>query len=135
MECLRSRRVLLVYDNLESFLEEGEDSGRMRAGYEGFSRVLRRVAETEHRSCLLLTSREKPSDLVPLEGSRAPVRALRLARLDVDACQQLLAEKGVAGSTSEQLRLVEAYAGNPLALKIVAQTIVELFEKIGRAHV
>src|SRR5438105_913745 len=42
LECLRSRHVLLVYDNLESFLEEGEDSGRMRAGYEGFSRVLRR---------------------------------------------------------------------------------------------
>src|SRR5947209_7520983 len=128
LECLRSRRVLLVYDNLESFLEEGEDSGRMRAGYEGFSRVLRRVAETEHQSCLLLTSREKPSDLVPLEGSRAPVRALRLARLDAEACQQLLGEKGVAGSTSEQLRLVEAYAGNPLALKIVARTIVELFD-------
>src|SRR5258706_15789858 len=128
LECLRSRRILLVYDNLESFLEEGEDSGRMRAGYEGFSRVLRRVAETEHQSCLLVTSREKPGDLVPLEGSRAPVRGLRLARLDVDACQQLLAEKGVSGSTSEQLRLVETYAGNPLALKIVARTIVELFD-------
>src|SRR5207244_6087528 len=61
------------------------------------------------------------------EGSRWPVRALRLARLEADACQQLLAEKGVAGSTSEQTRLIEAYAGNPLALKIVAQTIVELF--------
>src|SRR5207247_9191906 len=109
-------------------LEEGEASCRMRAGYEGSSRGLRRVAETEHQSCLLLTSREKPSDLVPLEGSRAPVRALRLARLDAEACQQLLAEKGVAGSTSEQLRLVEAYAGNPLALKIVARTIVELFD-------
>jgi WD40 repeat protein/transcriptional regulator with XRE-family HTH domain len=127
LECLRSRRVLLVYDNLESFLEEGEDSGRMRAGDEGFSRVLRRIAETGHQSCLLLTSREKPGDLVPLEGSRAPVRALRLARLDAEACQQLLAEKGVTGSTSEQLQLIEAYAGNPLALKIVARTIVELF--------
>ena len=128
LDCLRSRRVLLVYDNLESFLEEVEDSGRMRAGDEGFSQVLRRIAETEHQSCLLLTSREKPSDLVPLEDSRAPVRALRLARLDAEACQQLLAEKEVAGSTSEQLRLIEAYAGNPLALKIVARTIVELFE-------
>src|SRR6266849_4865834 len=98
LECLRSRRVLLAYDNLESFLEEGEDRGRMRAGYEGGARVLHRVAETEHQSCLLLTSREKPSDLVPLEGSRAPVRALRLARLGAEACQQLLAEKGVTGS-------------------------------------
>ena len=52
VECLRSRRVLLVYDNLESFLEEGEDTGHMRAGYEGFGRVLRRVAETDHQSCL-----------------------------------------------------------------------------------
>jgi len=128
LECLRSRRVLLVYDNLESFLEEGEESGHMRPGYEGFARVLRRVAETEHQSCLLLTSREKPGELVPLEGSRAPVRALRLGRLDAQACEQLLTERGVVGSTSEQLRLVEAYAGNPLALKIVARTIVELFE-------
>src|SRR6266699_1168479 len=128
LDCWRSRRVLLVYDNLESFLQEGKDSGRVRAGYEGFARVLWRVAQTEHQSCLLLTSREKPSDLAPLEGSRAPVRALRLARLDAEACQQLLAEKGVAGSTAEQLRLIEVYAGNPLALKIVAQTIVDLFD-------
>ena len=128
LECLRSRRVLLVHDNLESFLEEGEDSGHMRPGYEGFARVLRRVGETEHQSCWLLTSREKPSELVPLEGNQAPVRALRLGRMEAQACQQLLAEKGVAGSTSEQLRLIEAYAGNPLALKIVARTIVELFD-------
>ena len=40
----------------------------------------------------------------------------------------MLAEKGVAGSTAEQLRLIEVYAGNPLALKIVAQTIVDLFD-------
>jgi WD40 repeat protein/transcriptional regulator with XRE-family HTH domain len=128
LDCLRSRRILLVYDNLESFLEEGEESGRVRVGYEGFSRVLLRISETEHQSCLLLTSREKPSDLVPQEGNRSPVRALRLARLDAEACQQLLAEKGIAGSTSEQLRLIEVYAGNPLALKIVARTIVELFD-------
>jgi WD40 repeat protein/transcriptional regulator with XRE-family HTH domain len=128
LECLRNRRVLLVYDNVESFLEGGEESGRIRADYESFARVLRRVAETEHQSCWLLTSREKSSELVPLEGSRAPVRALRLARLDAEACQQLLAEKGVAGSTPEHLQLVETYAGNPLALKIVAQTIVDLFD-------
>lgn len=127
LECLRHKRVLLVYDNLESFLEEGEESGRMRTGYEGFSQVLRRIAETEHRSCLLLTSREKPSDLVPMEGTHSPVRASRLAPLDIQACQQLLAEKGATGSIAEQTRLIDVYAGNPLALKIVARGIVELF--------
>ncbi len=125
MEQMRDRRVLLVLDNLEMLLEEG--TGRMRAGSEGYARLLRRIGETRHQSCLLLTSREKPTELVPLEGSRSPVRALRLAGLDGDAGAQLLAEKDVVGSPHDQVRLVEVYRGNPLALKIVAQTIVELF--------
>ena len=128
LECLRRTRVLLVLDNLEVLLEEGQSTGHMRPGYQGYARLLRRVAETEHRSCLLLTSREKPSDLVPLEGTRTPVRTLRLAPLDIDACEHLLAEKEVMGNTVERTRLIEAYTGNPLALKIVAQTIVEFFD-------
>jgi WD40 repeat protein len=127
LEFLRQERALLVLDNLESLLEEGEGTGRMRAGYEDYARLLRRVAETEHQSCLLLTSREKPRDLVALEGGRAPVRSLRLAGLDAVGSRQLLAERDIAGSTSERAQLIEAYAGNPLALNIVAQTIVELF--------
>ena len=128
LEHLRLTRVLLVLDNLEVLLEEGQGMGHMRPGYEGYARLLRQVAETEHQSCLLLTTREKPIDLVLLEGSKAPVRALRLARLDVNACEQLLAEKDVIGSTADYARLIEAYTGNPLALKIVAQTIVDLFD-------
>src|SRR5438132_2712022 len=128
LESLRATRVLLVLDNLEALLEEGQSMGHIRAGYEGYAQLLRRIAGTEHQSCLLLTSREKPSDLVPLGGSRAPVRVLRLGRLDTDACQQVLAEKEVVGSVADHTRLIEAYEGNPLALKIVAQTIVDLFD-------
>ena len=40
---------------------------------------------------------------------------------------RLLVEKDVASSPPDRVRLVEVYQGNPLALKIVAQTIVELF--------
>src|SRR2546423_5419117 len=124
LEHLREERALLVLDNLEVLLAEGEGTGRMRAGYEDYGRLLRRVAETEHQSCLLLTSREKPSDLVALDGSRAPVRTLRLARLEADACQQLLEERELVGSAPGRERLAEAYGGNPLALKIVAQTVL-----------
>ncbi|OLB33021.1 MAG: hypothetical protein AUH05_17860 [Ktedonobacter sp. 13_2_20CM_53_11] len=127
LEHLRSSRVLLVLDNLESLLSEGEVRGHLRPGYEGYARLLRRVGETRHSSCLLLTSREKPAELRALEGSRSPVRALRLVGLEAAACEQLLAEHELVGSPEEQVRLVEGYAGNPLALKIVAQTIAELF--------
>ncbi len=82
LEHLRSQRALVVLDNLEVLLEEGEGTGRMRPGYEGFAWLLRRVAQTAHQSCLLLTSREKPDDLVSLEGGRTPVRSLRLEGLD-----------------------------------------------------
>jgi transcriptional regulator with XRE-family HTH domain len=58
LEYLRQARTLLVLDNLEVLLEEREGTGRMRPGYEDYGRLLRRVAETEHQSCLLLTSRE-----------------------------------------------------------------------------
>ena len=125
LKYLRQERSLLVLDNLETLLEEG--SGRMRAGYEGYARLLRRVAEAAHQSCLLLTSREKPSELVPLEGNRAPVRSLRLAGLDQEAGGQLLEERELVGSTHGRTQLIERYSGNPLALNIVAQTIVELF--------
>ncbi len=108
-------------------LEEGEGTGRMRAGFEGYARLLRRVGETAHQSCLLLTSREKPADLVPLEGRRSLVRTLRLAGLDGCAGAQLLAEQDVVSSPHDQVHLVEVYRGNPLALKIVTQTISELF--------
>src|SRR5436853_45703 len=127
LERLRDQRALLVLDNLETLLEEGEGTGRMRPGYEGYAQLLRRVGETAHQSCLLLTSREKPIDLLPLEGSRKPVRALRLAGLDIVASEQLLEERELLGSAHDRARLVEVYAGNPLALNIAAQTIAELF--------
>src|SRR5207244_5713390 len=127
LEQLRSRRVLLVLDNLEVLLEEGEVLGRLRPGFEAYGHLLRQVAQTAHQSCLLLTSREKPAALRALEGSRTPVRSLRLSGLEATACEQLLAEHEVTGSPQERTRLGEIYAGNPLALTIVAETIADLF--------
>jgi WD40 repeat protein/transcriptional regulator with XRE-family HTH domain len=127
LEYLRSRRVLLVLDNLEVLLEEGDVRGHLRPGFEAYGHLLRQVAQTAHQSCLLLTSREKPAGLRRLEGSRTPVRSLPLSGLDAAACEQLLAEHEVSGSQEERTRLREIYAGNPLALRIVAETIADLF--------
>ncbi len=71
LERLRERRALLVLDNLEALLQEGDIGGHYRPGYAGYGQVLHQVGETAHQSCLLLTSREKLADLVPWRG-RAP---------------------------------------------------------------
>jgi WD40 repeat protein len=127
LDQLRVQRVLLVLDNGETLLEEGSGTGRMRQGFEGYDRLLQRMGETTHQSCLLLTSREKPATIAPLEGHRSPVRTLQLAGLDTDAATQLLDEKRVTPSIVERTQLVALYQGNPLALKMVAQTIVDVF--------
>src|SRR5712692_8377121 len=124
---LRSKRVLLVRDNLEVLLEEGDVLGRLRPGFGAYGHLLRQVAQTAHQSCPLLTSREKPAALRALEGSRTPVRSLPLSGLNAASCEQLLAEHEVMGSPQERARLGAVYEGNPLALNIVAETIADLF--------
>jgi transcriptional regulator with XRE-family HTH domain len=91
MQELREQRVLLVLDNLEILLQGGDLKGRMRPGFEDYDLLLRRVAETGHQSCLLLTSRERLPILRGLEGRQAPVHSLHLEGLDTAAGRQLLA--------------------------------------------
>jgi WD40 repeat protein len=129
VECLRNTRALVVLDNLECLLEEGNIRGHFRPGFEGYGRLLRRVVESVHQSCLLLTSREGPADLQLLEGRYPSVRTLRLTGLDVAACRQIFVEKGLVGTPAEQEDLIKVYAGNPLALKIVAETISDRFSR------
>ena len=124
---LQARRCLLVLDNLETLLQSGDRAGNYLAGYEGFGRLIGRLAESAHQSCVLLTSREKPKEIEPLEGARSPVRSFRLAGVDDQTAQELLSDKGLSGTPSAWQRLVATYAGNPLALKIVAQAISDLF--------
>jgi transcriptional regulator with XRE-family HTH domain len=127
LACLETQRCLLVLDNLETLLQEHDQEGRFRAGYEDYAALLGRVAQTPHQSCLLFTSRESPAELDQLESNRDSVRALRLAGLEPEACEQLFEERDLIGSRKDQLRLAQIYAGCPLALKIVAEVIVELF--------
>ncbi len=127
LECFQTRRCLLVLDNLETLLQAHDPEGHFRAGYEDYAALLQRVAVSPHQSCLLLTSREMPAELGHLESSRPGVRALRLSGLEPDACEQLLEEREVIGTTQDRVRLAQRYAGNPLALNIVAESICDLF--------
>jgi WD40 repeat protein len=124
---LQAQRCLLVLDNLETLLASEDPAGGYLPGYEGYGRLIGRLAESAHQSCVLLTSREKPREIEPLEGVRSPVRSLRLVGMDEQAARVLLSDKGLVGTPAAWQRLVASYAGNPLALKIVAQTILDLF--------
>ncbi len=128
IDYLRKQRCLLVLDNGESLLSTGSRVGQYRQGYEGYGELIRRVGEANHRSCLVLTTREKPKEVASLEGEALPVRSLRLSGLKEVEGQEIFKVKGLSGSESEFRTLVERYAGNALALKVVATTIQDVFD-------
>jgi hypothetical protein len=128
MECLRSSRCLLILDNAETILSSGARAGQCRDGYEGYSQLLQSVGEVPHQSCLLLTSREKPSVIALLEGEKSKVRSLALKGLKAEQGREVFQQKGqFAGSEAEWSQLSKHYGGNPLALKLVAAATQELF--------
>jgi len=127
LTCLRQHRCLLVLDNVESILAAGQ-AGHYRAGYEGYGQLLDRVVQREHQSCLLLTSRERPRGVEQFEEDFPWVRSLPLEGLGATAGHALLKTRGVADQADLAHAVVQRYSGNPLALKLVARTIQDLFD-------
>lgn len=128
LEYLRLKRCLIVLDNFDSVFASGQRVGVYREGYEGYGELLKRVGESRHHSCTIVTSRDKPSEIAILRGASFPVREIPLRGLEAIAAHQLLIDKGLQGSEKDLNRLVECYQGNPLALKITATSICDLFD-------
>ncbi|TME43108.1 MAG: hypothetical protein E6I75_01820, partial [Chloroflexi bacterium] len=127
LDLARRARCLLVLDNFETVLQPGERAGRFQPGFERFGTVVQQLAESAHQSCVLLTSREEPVEFSLLKGESKPVRVLGLSGLNVDDGQALLRDKQLSGDAEAWSALIARYGGNGLALKIVGESIRELF--------
>lgn len=126
---LRSYRCLLVFDNGETIMQPGDCNGGYQPGYEGYGQLLKCIGETNHQSTLVLTSREKPRCLAAEEGETLPIRSLRLTGLPPSIGQEIFSLKGdFSGSADDWRILTKHYAGNPLALKMVAGAIKDFFD-------
>src|SRR5438270_610027 len=126
LQLLRDQPCLLVLDNLEPLLQAGGHGGGYLEGFSGYGTLLRMLAEGEHQSCLVFTSREAPSELAELAGGRA-LRTLELGGLSVTEVQALLSDRHLRGGEPEWASLVTRYGGNGLALKVVAESVVQVF--------
>ncbi|NEO88117.1 MAG: hypothetical protein F6J87_28260, partial [Spirulina sp. SIO3F2] len=125
LNTLRGRRCFIVLDNLETILQAGK-TGFYRSGYEDYGDLLRSIGEAKHQSCLILTSREKPPEIAALEGQSC-VQALMLSG-SPEAAQGILKAKAIRGTADQQTQLANLYGNSPLALKIVATSIQDLFQ-------
>ncbi len=126
-QSLNQQLCLILLDNFEAVLQSGERAGKYRDGYEGYGRLISSIGEANHQSSLVLTSREKPGEIVLLEGKTALVRSMSLAGLAEPEGRELISDKGLFGSSEAWLSYIKRYSGNPLALKLAAEPIRELF--------
>ena len=125
IEHLRRDKCLIVLDTAAEIWQSGDLAGHYRQQYKGYGELLRRLGAESHQSCLLLCTREKPREVALLEGKKVPVYSLHLNGLATQA-QYIFRDKGLS-DTQRWDELIQLYRGNPLALKIVATTIQELF--------
>lgn len=128
LDCLRNARCLIILDNLESVLRSSDRTGAYLEHHGAYGQLLRCVAESRHQSCLMITSREKSRGLSAKVGKTSLVRPLHLLGLTPIEGRVLLQEEGLSVTVDAAQALVERYAGNPLALRIAAPTILELFK-------
>jgi len=129
IDFLQEHRCLLILDNFESVLEDKDRTGNYRGGYEKYGKLLQRIGEVKHRSCLLLTSREKPSEMLRIEGKASHTRSMLLSGIKKEDARLILEDEDLEGTDSEWEEFIEHYSGNPLALKLVADTIRVLFDR------
>ncbi|MCJ8280066.1 MAG: NB-ARC domain-containing protein, partial [Rivularia sp. ALOHA_DT_140] len=127
LQYLQAARCLVILDNVETILLPGELVGEYRLCYEDYGELFRQVAEINHRSCLVLTSREKPVEVAELSGVELPVRYLKVRGCE-ETARELINHKGLSGSLESKYKLSQKYAFNPLAVNIAASSIQELFD-------
>jgi WD40 repeat protein len=123
----QQERCLIILDNCESILEQGNSAGRYRPECADYGYLFSTWGQVQHNSCLLLTSREKPTEIGELEGVALPVRSKSISGLDPISGQKIFADKGCDPiPPPEWAEIDRYYGGNPLALKLVAAALQDL---------
>lgn len=127
MALVKDISCLIVLDNFETVLRADGQGGGYVEGYETYGRLVQMMGESKIRSCLFITSREKPREVAYREGAHSDVRSLVVHGLAVSEARLLLVDRGLVGSAVDWSTLVDQYSGNPLALKIISSLIATLF--------
>jgi NB-ARC domain len=125
IEYLRDNRCLIILDDVQQILNRGQISGYYKPGYENYGTLFKLIGEIPHHSCLILNSWEPPLDILSFTDDNSAVRLLQLTGLG-EAATEILREKGLLDE-EKWPELINFYQGNPLWLKLVAQTINTLF--------
>ncbi|HBE19254.1 MAG TPA: LuxR family transcriptional regulator [Cyanobacteria bacterium UBA11149] len=118
-------RCLIVLDDVETILPLVVGASAPIEN-EGYRQLLKRVGQTQHQSSFLLISQETLPEIPLPTNSTTFVRSYQLKGLKPEESQEIFQEKKLTGK-SEWEDLSRFAKGNPLALKIIAAYIQDVF--------
>ncbi|WP_242045751.1 MULTISPECIES: NB-ARC domain-containing protein [unclassified Calothrix] len=124
---LQTHRCLVILDHQDTLLQPGQLAGNYQPNFCNYGELFQLLAEASHQSCILLTSREKSTEVGIFEDGNGAVRSLFLQG-SWEASLALMDAKGLVGNEAQKRHLCELYRSNPLVLKMVATSIQSLFD-------
>jgi AAA domain len=129
LEHFREHRCLIVLDDLDRLFSSGELAGNYTEEYREYRDLFRRIWETNHQSCLLLLSREEPSEMAG-SVNNSSIHSLSMGGLG-EGGREIFRSKGLSDEERWDCT-IEYLGGNPAYLKSVVIAIKKLFGgKIG----
>jgi WD40 repeat protein len=127
----RQSNLLIVIDQLEALFAPQQLAGTNRAGRAGVVALLQQLATSQHQSCIICVSQEKPQDFAHWLGPR--VRDYPLQGWTDTAVKGFLGQQGeIRGSRQDWVTFNHRYGGLPLALKGLTSSLQDLYR--GELH-
>lgn len=119
-----NNRVLLVLDGWENISRTQSMEG-FQTDYEKYSKLLKRIAERRHKSCVVITTQEEPNELLALQDTL--FIKTRLNGLGFEASLNILTAKQLIFKQDQAKNLINNYSGNPLFLLHICEHIKTVF--------
>jgi AAA domain len=115
LEHFREHRCLIVLDDLDRLFSSGELAGNYMEEYREYRDLFRRIWETTHQSCVLLLSREEPSEMAGAVSNNSSIHFLPMGGLG-EGGREIFRSKGLSDEERWDYA-IEYLGGNPAYLK------------------
>jgi hypothetical protein len=125
LEHFREHRCLIILDNVDRLFSSGELAGNYTEEYRDYRELFRRIWETNHQSCVLLLSREEPSELAVMLGNNSSIHSLPLDGLG-EGGRDIFRAKGLSDEDRWD-DAIDHLGGNPAYLESISIAINKLF--------
>ena len=125
LEHFREYRCLIILDDVDRLFSSGELAGNYTEEYREYRELFKRICETTHQSCVLLLSREEPSELAVMLGNNSSIHSLPLGGLG-EGGREIFRDKGLSDEDRWD-DAIDHLGGNPAYLESVSIAINKLF--------